>query len=134
MSYNRTIIQGRLVHDPELKQTSGGIYVCQVAVAVDRPIRKGADKESDYFEVVAWRGAAEFLAKHFRKGEGILVDGAMQGRKYEKKDGTTIKVWELIADRINFVSGSKKSDSAGAGSDSGDDDFRELDDLGDLPF
>lgn len=128
MGYSKTIIQGRLVRSPELKTTSNGISVCHASVAVDRPVRKDGAKETDYYEVVAWRGSGEFLSKHFRKGDGIVVDGSMQSRKYEKKDGTTTKIWELIADRIDFVSGSKKSDS-------NDADFTEVDNEdNDLPF
>lgn len=133
MGYSKTIIQGRLVRSPDLKTTASGVSVCHATVAVDRPIRKGGNKESDYFDIVAWRGQGEFLANHFRKGDGIIIDGAMQSRKYEKKDGTTTKVWELIADRIDFVASSKKSDDESTGGN--DADFTEIDeDDKDLPF
>lgn len=107
---NCVIIKGRLTSDPELKHTQSDTPVCSVNVAVDRPYSK--DKETDFFTVVFWRQAAEFVCKYFSKGQEILVQGEMQSRKYEDKEGNNRVAWEVKADRVEFC-GSKSQNSDG---------------------
>lgn len=107
---NCIIIKGRLTSDPELKHTQNDTPVCSVNVAVDRPYSK--DKETDFFTVVFWRQAAEFVCKYFSKGQEILVQGEMQSRKYEDKEGNNRVAWEVKADRVEFC-GSKSQSSDG---------------------
>ena len=97
---NCIIIKGRLTSDPELKHTQNDTPVCSVNVAVDRPYSK--EKETDFFTVVFWRQAAEFVCKYFSKGQEILVQGEMQSRKYEDKEGNNRVAWEVKADRVEF--------------------------------
>lgn len=97
---NLIVIKGRLVRDPELRQTGNGTAVCTVDLAVDRPYSK--EKETDFFTVVFWRQAAEFVAQYFTKGREMLVQGEMQSRKYEDKDGNNRTAWEVKADRVEF--------------------------------
>lgn len=143
MAYSKTIIVGRLVADPEQRSTNNGVAVANVRVAVDRPNRKGADRETDFYEVVAWRKSAEFLCNYFHKGDEILVEGAMQSRKYDAKDGTPRTVWELVASEFRFVGGRKSDADAfrdakaafpATAPVSADDEFRELEGTEDLPF
>ena len=101
---NSIIIKGRLTKDPELRYTQSDTAVCTVNVAVDRPYSK--DKETDFFTVVFWRQTAEFVSKYFSKGQEILVQGEMQSRKYEDKEGNNRIAWEIKADRVEFC-GSK---------------------------
>ena len=101
---NSITIKGRLTKDPELRNTQSGTAVCTVNVAVDRPYSK--DKETDFFTVVFWRQTAEFVSKYFSKGQEILVQGEMQSRKYEDKEGNNRIAWEIKADRVEFC-GSK---------------------------
>lgn len=108
---NCIIIKGRLTSDPELKHTQSDTPVCSVNVAVDRPYSK--DKETDFFTVVFWRQAAEFVCKYFSKGQEILVQGEMQSRKYEDKEGNNRVAWEVKADRVEFC-GSKNQNSDGS--------------------
>lgn len=105
---NNIIIKGRLTKDPELRNTQSGTAVCTVNVAVDRPYSK--DKETDFFTVVLWRQTAEFVSKYFSKGQEILVQGEMQSRKYEDKEGNNRIAWEIKADRVEFC-GSKDQNS-----------------------
>lgn len=107
---NCIIIKGRLTSDPELKHTQNDTPVCSVNVAVDRPYSK--EKETDFFTVVFWRQAAEFVCKYFSKGQEILVQGEMQSRKYEDKEGNNRVAWEVKADRVEFC-GSKSQNSDG---------------------
>lgn len=105
---NNIIIKGRLTKDPELRNTQSGTAVCTVNVAVDQPYSK--DKETDFFTVVLWRQTAEFVSKYFSKGQEILVQGEMQSRKYEDKEGNNRIAWEIKADRVEFC-GSKDQSS-----------------------
>ena len=89
MSINTAVIMGRLTADPELKTTASGLSVLSFSVAVDRNYQKeGEERAVDFITVVAWRKTAEFVSKYFHKGSMIAVEGSIQTRKYEDKDGT----------------------------------------------
>lgn len=107
---NSIVIKGRLTKDPELRNTQSGTAVCTVNVAVDRPYSK--DKETDFFTVVFWRQTAEFVSKYFVKGQEILVQGEMQSRKYEDKEGNNRIAWEVKADRVEFCGSRGQSDES----------------------
>ncbi len=110
---NSVILMGRLVADPELKTTSSGISVTSFAVAVDRGYaRQGEDRQTDFINIVAWRQQADFVTKYFRKGQMIAIQGSLQSRSYDTKDGRRVTVWEVIADRISFC-GSKNESGGG---------------------
>lgn len=101
---NRFILMGRITRDLELKTTPNGTAVCQFYVAVDRNFqKKGEEKKTDFFNVVAWREKAEFVAKYFAKGRMILIEGEMQTRQYTDKNGNPATWYEVIADSIHFT-------------------------------
>lgn len=102
--YNRVILMGRICNDLELKTTPSGVSVLSFSVAVDR--RYQADKENkitDFFNVVAWRMEADFIARFFAKGRMILLEGELQNRKYTDKAGAEHWITEIIADRATFT-------------------------------
>lgn len=111
---NTICLVGRIVHDPELKNTNSGNAVTTFAVAVERN-RSGQDgqKVVDYIDVVAWRKTAEFVSKYFHKGSWIAVNGSLQTRTYEDRDGKKRKVFEVVADNVHFCGG-KESAPSGA--------------------
>ena len=98
---NKIVIKGRLTKDPELRQTQSGVPVCNITVAVDRAYSK-EDKQTDFFDCVFWRQGAEFIDKYFTKGQEILVDGEMQSRKYEDREGNKRTVWDIANDVLFF--------------------------------
>lgn len=105
---NCAVIMGRLTADPELRTTNNGISVCTISVAVDRNYqREGQERQTDFLTVVAWRQTAEFIAKHFRKGKMIAVQGSIQTRKYEDRNGNKRTAVEIVADNVSFC-GSKE--------------------------
>lgn len=105
---NCAVIMGRLTADPELRTTGNGIPVCTISVAVDRNYqREGQERPTDFLTVVGWRQTAEFIAKHFRKGQMIAVQGEIQTRKYEDKKGNKRTAVEIVADNVSFC-GSKE--------------------------
>lgn len=119
---NCAVIMGRLVADPELRTTPNGISVTSFAVAVDRRFnRQGEDRQADFIDVVAWRQTADFVCKYFRKGSMIAIQGSLQTRMYEDKNGNKRKAVDLVADNVSFCG--SKSDSNGAASFTRDDSF-----------
>ena len=102
--YNKIILMGRIVADPELKTTPQGVNVCSFRIAVDRRFQKqGEEKKSDFFNVVAWRQQGEFVQKYFGKGRMILVEGEMTTRPYTDKNGGQATWYEVVADRVSFT-------------------------------
>ena len=143
---NTIIIMGRLTADPELRTTSSGLSVSSFTVAVDRRYqRQGEDKQTDFIPVVAWRQQAEFVSKYFSKGQMIAVEGSLQSRKYEDKNGNPRTAYDVIADRISFCGSKAESGGGnyGGGSAAADTssysnanagDFSTVVDDDDLPF
>lgn len=113
---NKAILLGRLTRDPELKVTGSGTNVCSFSVAVDRRfVKSGEQRQADFINCVAWRQSAEFIAKYFHKGDPICVEGSIQTRSYDNKDGVKVNVTEIVVDNCSFVPGK----SAGASQSSG---------------
>ena len=106
---NTICLTGRVCAQPELKQTTSGVSVCSVSIAVDRDYKVNGQKASDFIPCVFWRVTAEFVAKYFGKGDMIAVVGSLESRKYTDKDGNNRTVWEIIADKVNFCGGKKEA-------------------------
>lgn len=129
---NHITIMGRLVRDPELRKTQSGVSVASFTVAVDRDFKNGDEKVTDYIDCTAWRGAADFISKFFTKGKAIVVEGQLQSRKWQDKDGNNRVSWEVQAQNVYFAD-SKRNDD---GQQSKPQTFGEVasDDGEDLPF
>lgn len=100
---NRTILIGRLTADPVIKTTQSQIAVCSFTVAVDRKVKKDAEKQSDFIGCVAWRQQAEFLGKYFQKGSRLAIVGTLQSRSYDDSNGKKVYVTEVLVDEIEFT-------------------------------
>ncbi len=157
---NVIALMGRLVADPELRHTPNGIATCTFRIAVDRSfVRQGEERKADFIDIVAWRQSAEFVCKYFRKGNLIAVNGSLQTRNYEDRNGNKRTAYEVVADNIHFAeskgssgnySGGNAGYSAPAAAPSAPaqhavpdpvsyasgsaDDFALIDDSEDLPF
>mgnify|MGYP002724275446 FL=1 len=149
---NVVAIMGRLVADPELKTTPTGINVCAFRIACDRSfVQQGQQRQADFIDVVAWRHNADFLCKHFAKGSMVAVQGRLQTRQYQDRNGNKRTAVEVVADSLSFAGSSKKPggqavdeggeappsdyrDPAPAYSQGNADDFAVIDDNDDLPF
>ena len=111
-SFNKVILIGNMVADPELKTTPTGVNVCSFRIAVGRRfVKTNEQPQTDFIDIVAWRQQAEFVAKYFTKGKPILVCGAIQSRNWQDKEGNKRTTVEIIADEITFVE--RKSVSEG---------------------
>lgn len=101
---NKVIMMGRIVNDLELKTTPTGVTTCNFRLAVDRRFqKKGEERKSDFFNVVAWRQTAEFITKWFAKGRMILIEGEMQTRQYTDKNGNPATWYEIQVDNAYFT-------------------------------
>lgn len=99
---NSVAIMGRLTRDPELRITPSGVSVCSFSVAVERDFKNASgEKETDFFDVTAWRNTADFVANYFKKGRMIVIMGRLQAETYEK-DGQTRKAVKIVADSCYF--------------------------------
>ncbi|MBP8856156.1 MAG: single-stranded DNA-binding protein [Oscillospiraceae bacterium] len=151
---NVVALMGRLVADPELRHTPNGIATCTFRIACDRSYAKaGEERKADFLDIVVWRQTAEFVCKYFHKGSLIALDGSIQTRNYEDKNGNKRTAFEIAASNVHFA------DSKGSGGNGGYaastapaeysrasaaqpasyasgtvDDFAVLDDNEDLPF
>ena len=109
---NKVILGGRLTSDVELKQTPSGVSVCNFTLAVNRKYSKDGEQQADFFNVTAWRGTAEFVAKYFKKGSSICIVGSLQNRTWEDNNGNKRYATDIVADEASFVDG--KNDSQGS--------------------
>lgn len=101
---NRVILMGRLVADPELKTTATGLSVTSFRIAVERSyVKSGEERKADFFDIVCWRNSAEFVCRYFRKGSMIAIDGQLQSRTYQAKDGTNRYVTEVVVNSVSFT-------------------------------
>jgi single-strand DNA-binding protein len=143
---NKVILMGRLTRDPELRYTTNNIPMCKFSIAVDRDFaRQGEERQTDFFNIVAWRGTAEFCGKYFTKGMQVAVSGTLQNRTWDDQEGKKHYITEVIVSDAYFA------DSKRAGNDSGnynqndnfeqtpsnniEDDFKTVEEAeDDLPF
>lgn len=103
---NVVALMGRLVYEPELKTTPNGINVCSFRIACDRNFaRQGEQRQADFIDVTAWRQTAELVCKYFQKGSMIAVEGSLQTRQYQDKNGNSRTATEVIASRVSFCGG-----------------------------
>ena len=107
---NRIILLGRLVRDPEVRVTPTERTVCTFTLAVDRPFTaKNGQREADFINIVTWNKTAELCGNSLTKGQRALVEGRLQIRSYDGKDGNKHYVTEVIADRVEFIERKEKS-------------------------
>ena len=112
---NRVDLVGRLTRDPELRHTSSGRAVCQLNLAINRTFtNQNGEREADFINVVVWDKQAENVSKYVTKGRLVSVEGRLQSRSYDDKDGKKVYVTEVVANSVQFLStGSSNGSSNG---------------------
>lgn len=129
--YNKAILMGRLTAEPELKYTQSGTAVVSFRLAADRPYKdQSGQRQADFISIQAWRQTAELVCSHFHKGDPILVEGSIQTRSYEDRQGQNRTITEVVADRIGFLPGKPQRQEPTAPEP---EDFQEVQE-DDLPF
>ena len=138
--FNLVVLTGRLTADPELKTTANGIPVTTFSIAVNRNYRAGEEQQTDFINIVAWRQRAEFITKYFKKGSMIGIEGSIQTRRYQDKNGNNRTAFEVVVNNAQFVEskrdgGVSGSDEPASFSNADASDFAEIGGMDDdLPF
>ena len=101
--FNLVVLTGRMTSDAELKYTQTNVPVCSFTIAVERKYKQGEDRQADFINIVAWKNTAEFVSKYFSKGSMIGIEGVIQTRKYQDKDGNNRTAFEVVANNVQFV-------------------------------
>lgn len=152
---NMIAAMGRMTHTPELRTTTSGKEVCSFDIACERSYSASGQRETDFLPCVAWGKTAQFVAQYFDKGSMIAVNGSLQTRKYQDKQGNNRTAYEIQVREVSFC-GSKAAGSTSArgfdeqtesyarearnaqsapyAAENSADDFAEINDDEDLPF
>ena len=142
---NKVFLIGNLTRDPELTETAGGVSVCHFAIAVNRSYTSSdGERQTDFFNVTAWRGLADTVARYTKKGNKVAVTGSIQIRNYEDNQGVRRTAVDVIAQDIEFLTskntGSDEFYDAPAGGAPSNPPAKKkptlqsFDDDGDIPF
>ena len=100
---NKIFLIGRITKDVNLSETNSGISVCRISIAVNRRRTGDGEPQTDFFNVTAWRGLADNVAKYCKKGNKIAVTGSIQIRQYEANDGTKRTAVDVVAEDVEFL-------------------------------
>lgn len=141
---NKVFLIGNLTRDPELTETSGGVSICRFAIAVNRNY-SGSDGErkTDFFNITAWRGLGENVARFAHKGNKVAVSGSIELRNYEDSQGVKRTSVDIVAQDVEFLSPRGSGDNGGyesdmpaapAGESRKKPSLQSFDDDGDIPF
>ena len=132
---NNVVLCGRLTATPELKTANNGQSVTTFTIAVERRFLKDGERQTDFINCVAWRNTAEFISKHFIKGDPIAVTGEIQTRKYQDKNGNNRVAVEVLIDIVRFVPSKSNGGNNADSTPPVNNDFYDLGDAeDDLPF
>ena len=113
---NQVILIGRLTRDPELSYTPNTqSAVCRFTIAVDRPRRQGEDAGADFIRITVWGRQAETCDRYLSKGRQVAIQGRIQTGSYKNREGVTVYTTEVIADRVEFLSGQGGQNNGGQG-------------------
>jgi len=111
---NRVVLIGRLVRDPELRTTSTGKNVVEFSIAVNKRIKpQDGSPDADFFRIKAWGQTADYVANYLAKGRLVAVDGRLDTRKYQDKDGNNREIVEIVADNVNGLDRPRDDDGGG---------------------
>ncbi len=151
---NQVALMGRLTADPELRHTPSNISVTTFTLAVNRSyVKQGAERQTDFIDIVAWRNTADFICRYFKKGQMMALEGSIQTRTYTDKEGKNRKAFEVVASNVYFTESRSSAAAASGGnyettthldpppampetsfSSGSNDDFAVISDDDDLPF
>lgn len=111
---NKVILIGNLTRDPELSTTNSGISLCKFSIAVNRTrANASGERETDFFNIVTWRGLADNCGKYLGKGRKVAVFGQIQTRTYDDKDGNKRYATDIVADDVEFLGGNTAAGDEG---------------------
>jgi len=133
MSLNHIVLMGRIARDPELRKTPSDVSVVSFTIAVERDYKQGDEKVTDWIDCTAWRGTADFISRNFSKGRMICVEGALNSRKWQDKEGNNRISWFVQVSNVYFAD--SKKDATTQNQTASAPQFEEAEQTeGDLPF
>ena len=125
---NEVILMGRLTRDPDVRMTQNGTTAANFTLACERDYApQGQDRETDFFDIVAFRNTADFVGQYFAKGQLVAVKGRLQQRDWTDKQGNQRRTTEILADRCYFAEKRQDRDASDAG-------FQQMSDSTPVPF
>ena len=135
---NKVFLIGNLTRDPELSETNGGVSVCRFGIAVNRRFSsQDAERQTDFFNVTAWRALGETVARYTKKGNKVAVVGSIQIRNFEDNAGQKRTYVDIIADEVEFLTpkgGSSDEDYSAPAAPRKKPALEMIDDDSDIPF
>lgn len=109
---NKVILIGNLTKDPELRYTPNGVAVATFTIAINRPrTNQAGEREADFINIVAWQKLADLCASYLRKGRQAAIEGRIQTRSYDNKEGKRVFVTEVLAENVQFLGGRREQDN-----------------------
>ena len=118
---NKVFLIGKLSRDPELRHTTSGTAVCQINVAISRPVSQGSEPQTDFINVVVWNKQAENVARYLSKGRQVAIEGRIQTRNYDNAEGKRTYVTEVIASNVEFLGSANDNNRTNTNSNPFDD-------------
>lgn len=135
---NKVFLIGNLTRDPELTETNTGVALCRFSIAVNRNYGSAdGERKTDFFNVVAWRGLGETVARYAKKGNKVAVSGSIELRNYEDSQGVKRTGVDIVAQDVEFLSPKGSGDGfadAAPSSDRKKASLQSFDDDSDIPF
>ena len=131
---NQVNLIGRLTSDPELRHTQGGTACTRFNIAVDRRVKQGEEKQTDFITIVAWQQRAEFICKYFSKGQKIALTGSIRTGSYTDRDGNKRYTFEVWAENVEFCENKSQQTKPQETSTMKPEEFMEMPGDVDLPF
>ena len=134
---NSVAISGRITKDLDLRKTQSGVSVLSFTLAVNKKFKQADQPDADFINCVAFNKTADFMSKYLGKGSLIGVEGRIQTRNYEDKNGNRVYVTEVVAESVSFLESKRDSEQARDNASNHEQDFGSNDfsiDNDDLPF
>lgn len=133
---NRAIIVGRITKDPILRKTQSGTSVVSFTIACNHRVKQQGQPDADFINCVAWNRTADFMVQYVRKGALLGVEGRIQTRNYDDRDGKRVYVTEVVADSVQLLESRKSAQNAQDGATGAlqNDEYDDYVDGGSLPF
>ncbi len=138
---NKVFLIGNLTRDPELTETTSGVALCRFSIAVNRNYGSAdGERKTDFFNVVAWRGLGETVARYAKKGNKVAVSGSIELRNYEDSQGVKRTGVDIVAQDVEFLTPKGSGDgfaadgTAAPSSDKKRASLQAFDDDSDIPF
>lgn len=105
---NRVILMGRLTAEPDYRTTPSGVAMVRFSLAVDRDFKsQNGERQTDFFNIIAWRSTADFVSRYFHKGQLVALQGTIQMNNYTDREGNKRTSYDIVADQVYFAEGKR---------------------------